>query len=71
LARAIEGDSVARRIAYVMVWRNANHTGRRDEHFFAPYRGQASAGDFVKMKDKSLFLFEDRLPDLYRTTPTR
>ena len=71
LAKAIEGDSVARRIAYVMVWRNANRAGRNDEHFFAPYRGQASAGDFVRMKSDPLFLFEDGLPDLYRSTPTR
>ena len=42
-----------------------------DRHFFAPYRGQASAGDFVKLKDYSLFLFEDDLPDLYRTSPPR
>jgi mannan endo-1,4-beta-mannosidase len=71
LARSIQGDSTARRIAYVMVWRNANRVGRTDQHFFAPYPGQASAGDFVKLKDNMLFLFEDELPDLYRTSPPR
>jgi mannan endo-1,4-beta-mannosidase len=54
-----------------MVWRNANRASRNDEHFYAPYRGQASAGDFRRMKADPLFLFEDRLPDLYRITPTR
>ena len=71
LAPAIEGDSVSRRIAYVMVWRNANRASRNDEHFFAPYRGQASERDFRRLKADPLFLFEDALPDLYRTAAPR
>jgi mannan endo-1,4-beta-mannosidase len=71
LARAIEGDSASRRIAYVMVWRNANRASRNDEHFFAPYRGQASERDFRRLKSNPLFLFEDALPDLYRLGAAR
>jgi len=71
LARAIEGDSLSRRIAYVMVWRNANRLSRRDEHFFAPYRGHPSEQDFRRLKADPLFLFEDALPDLYRTDAPR
>ena len=66
LARAIHGSDASRRIAYVMVWRNANRTTRTDEHFFAPYRGQKSESDFRRLKADPLFLFEDALPDLYR-----
>jgi mannan endo-1,4-beta-mannosidase len=71
LARAIEGDSVSRRIAYVMVWRNANRASRNDQHFFASYRGHPSERDFRRLKSNPLFLFEDALPDLYRAGATR
>jgi mannan endo-1,4-beta-mannosidase len=71
LARIIEGDSVSRRIAYVMVWRNANRAARNDEHFFAPYRGHSSEQDFRRFKADPLFLFEDALPNLYRPASTR
>ena len=67
LASAIKGDSVSRRIAYVMVWRNANRHTRTDEHFYVPYLGQATADDFRRFKADPLFRFEDALPDLYRT----
>jgi mannan endo-1,4-beta-mannosidase len=68
LARAIRGSDVSRRIAYVMVWRNANRASRTDEHFFAPYRGQGSEADFRRFKADPLFLFEDALRDLYRAS---
>jgi mannan endo-1,4-beta-mannosidase len=70
LARVIEGDSLSRRIAWVLVWRNATRAGRADDHFFAPYPGQPSARDFRRLHADPLFLFEDGLPDLYRP-PTR
>ncbi len=69
LARIVEGDSLSRRIAYVMVWRNANRAGRTDEHFFAPYRGQQSERDFRRFKADPLFLFEDELPNMYQPLP--
>lgn len=68
---AIEGDSVSRRIAYVMAWRNANRASRNDEHFFASYRGHPSERDFRRLRSSPLFLSEDALPDLYRTGATR
>ena len=71
LARAIKGSDASRRIAYVMVWRNANRATRTDEHFFAPYRGQPSERDFRRFKADPLFLFEDALPDLYRQASRR
>ena len=71
LAPIIKGDSLSRRIAYVMVWRNANRAARNDDHFFAPYRGQPSERDFRRLRADPLFLFEDELPNLYRPASTR
>jgi len=41
-------------ISYVLVWRNAYD---RDNHFFAPYKGQKSADDFVEFYNSSKTLF--------------
>lgn len=59
LYKAVTNDSV--RIAYLMVWRNADK-----KHHYAPYKGHPSAADFLKFKNKPDILFEDRLPDLYQ-----
>jgi mannan endo-1,4-beta-mannosidase len=67
----IEGDSLSRRIAWVLVWRNATRAGRADDHFFAPYPGQPSARDFRRLHADPLYLFEDGLPDPYRLPPRR
>lgn len=61
LLRAIKSDPVGRRIAWVLVWRNA-----RTDHHFAPYPGHRSAEDFVAFHDDPFTLFEDDLPDLYQ-----
>ena len=66
LLGALRSDSVARRVAWVLVWRNANNATDRPGHFFAPYPGQASADDFVRFRADPLVLFEDELPPLYR-----
>lgn len=53
--------------AWVLVWRNANPATDRKDHFYAPYRGQKSAADFVAFtrgRNPSILL-EDDLPDLY------
>jgi len=55
LTKAI-GDN---KIAYVLVWRN--HGLQKDSgrmHYFAPYKGQVSADDFIKFYKKSNTLFE-------------
>jgi len=66
LLAGIESDPVARRIAWVLVWRNATGTTDRPGHFYAPYPGHPSAADFVRFRQDPLILFEDKLPDLYR-----
>jgi len=69
LLPAIEGDPVAKGIAWVLVWRNANKDTDRPNHFYAPYPGHPSAADFKRFRDDPFVLFEDELPDLYRTPP--
>jgi mannan endo-1,4-beta-mannosidase len=71
LLAGIESDSVARRIAWVLVWRNANFEREHRYHFFAPYPGHPSAADFVRFHQDSLVRFEDELPDLYLAPPSR
>jgi mannan endo-1,4-beta-mannosidase len=66
LLKAIQADSVAARIAYVHVWRNANEDVDRAEHFYAPYPGHASADDFIRFRQDPMILFEDDLPPMYR-----
>jgi mannan endo-1,4-beta-mannosidase len=62
---ALTGDPAARRVAWVLVWRNANEERDRAGHFFAPYPGHPSAADFVEFREHPLILFADELPDLY------
>jgi len=66
LLAGIKSDSVARRIAWVLVWRNATFEREHRHHFFAPYAGQASAADFVRFTEDPLVLLENELPDMYR-----
>jgi len=66
LLAGIKSDSLARRIAWVLVWRNATFEREHRYHFFAPYPGQASAADFVRFTEDPLVLLENELPDLYR-----
>jgi mannan endo-1,4-beta-mannosidase len=66
LLAAIRADSLASRIAYVLVWRNATRAREGRDHFYAPYPGQASAADFARFRADALIAFEDELPALYR-----
>jgi mannan endo-1,4-beta-mannosidase len=69
LLAGITADSVGRRIAWALVWRNATFGREHRYHFFAPYPGQASVADFVRFRRDSLIFFEDELPDLYQLPP--
>jgi mannan endo-1,4-beta-mannosidase len=66
LLAAVRSDPVAQRIAWVLVWRNANHEHDRPNHYYAPYPGHPSAEDFVRFRHDPFVLFEDDLPNLYR-----
>lgn len=57
----LKADPVARRIAYVLTWRNATK-----DHFWVPYPGHPAVEDFKKFYADPLTLFENDLPkDLY------
>jgi mannan endo-1,4-beta-mannosidase len=71
LLPALAADSVTRRVAWALVWRNANPAHDRKNHFFAPYAGHASAADFRRFRDDPLVAFEDEIPDLYHVPPRR
>lgn len=61
LLKNIKVDPVASRIAWVLVWRNANIT-----HHYAPYPGHISAPDFMEFSRDSIILMEEKLPKLYK-----
>jgi alpha-galactosidase len=62
LLAGIKSDTVGARIAWVLVWRNANH-----HHFYAPFVGHPSAPDFVKFRADPLMAFQGDVADLYHT----
>lgn len=64
LLPTLKTDPTTRRLAYVLVWRNANDE-TNPGHFFAPYPGHPSADDFVHFRNDPFTLFEKNLPDLY------
>lgn len=64
LLPVLNADEQTRRLAYVLVWRNAYHE-EMDGHFFAPYPGHPTADDFRRFRDDALILFENDLPELY------
>ena len=66
LLPALTADADTRRVAWVLVWRNANAKSEKVEHFFAPYKGHSSAPDFVKFHDSGYILFEPKLPPMYK-----
>ena len=59
-----------KRIAYVLVWRNAYHHSK-SEHYYAPYPGQKSAQDFVAFSKNERMCFQNDLPKLYKKPKKR
>ncbi len=50
-------------LAYVMVWRNSNY-GKT--HYYAPFKGHAAEGDFVKFYQDKFTIFEDSIGNIYK-----
>jgi mannan endo-1,4-beta-mannosidase len=48
-------------LSYVLVWRNG-----RPDHFYAPFEGQSSAGDFKTFFDYPATLFEKEVSEMYK-----
>ena len=61
LWNSIEADSVTKKIAYLLVWRNG-HLG----HFFTPYPGHNSVPDFLRFYNDPHTVFQNDLPDMYK-----
>ncbi|HEV7331582.1 MAG TPA: glycosyl hydrolase [Flavisolibacter sp.] len=51
------------RLAYVLVWRNDQHS---PTHYYAPFPGHSSVPDFMKFYNDPYTLFEKDLKDIYR-----
>jgi len=51
------------RLAYVLVWRNDS---KSTTHFYAPYPGQVSESDFLKLYNDPFTLFEKDLKRIYK-----
>lgn len=64
LLPTLKADSTTRQLAYVLLWRNANHR-RKPGHHFAPYPGHPSAEDFARFRNDPFTAFGEDLPGLY------
>ena len=65
LLKSLKREPAAKRIAYLLVWRNANRATDRPDHFYAPYPGHSSAADFVMFAEDPLIWLGDDLPSMY------
>jgi mannan endo-1,4-beta-mannosidase len=70
LLNVLDHDQLTRKLAWVLVWRNANAHEDRPNHYYAPYPGHPSANDFNEFYNCPLILFEDGLTDLYKRPTT-
>jgi mannan endo-1,4-beta-mannosidase len=53
-------------LAYVLVWRNDETS---PTHYYAPFPGHTSAGDFINFYKDPYTFFEKDLPDMYHIKP--
>jgi mannan endo-1,4-beta-mannosidase len=51
------------RLAYVLVWRNDQHS---PTHYYAPFPGHSSVPDFMRFYNDPYTLFEKDLKNIYR-----
>jgi mannan endo-1,4-beta-mannosidase len=65
LLAVINANDTTRRIAYVLVWRNANHKNDRPYLYYALYDSSQGTKILCEFLDHEFILFEDDLPELY------
>jgi len=65
LYEALTLNPEAKKIAYVLTWRNANYEKEKRNHFYASFEGHPSAPDMKAFRDTELVMFEDEVPSLY------
>jgi mannan endo-1,4-beta-mannosidase len=61
LLASITYTNESKKIAWALVWRNA-----REDHFFGPYPGHISEGNFIQFYNNPLTTFESDLPQMYQ-----
>ena len=54
-------ESLMPGLSYLMLWRNSK---LMEHHFYVPYPGHSSVGDFLKMKTSKKILFESNINDV-------
>lgn len=69
LLAGVLANKKTRKIAYALVWRNANKEREKKDHFYAPYPGHPSADDFIAFYKNPYVLFTDGLPNMYTIKP--
>lgn len=62
LLSGIEENEQTKKIAYALVWRNEDK-----DHFHAPFPGHESALNFMEFFNSPTVIFNNDLPDLYKT----
>jgi len=60
LLNPLKSDSIARKVSYVMVWRNSDKSD-----FYVPYAGHPAIKDFIKFENDPYTLFEYDMPKMY------
>ena len=60
LLEHIATDSVAQKIAWILVWRND-----RADHHYAPYPDHLSAPDFIQFTKDPIIMMRNQLPKMY------
>jgi mannan endo-1,4-beta-mannosidase len=66
LLAGINANEQTRKIAWVLVWRNANAANEGNDHFHTPHANHPGVDDFRAFKDSELILFEDELPQWFK-----
>lgn len=62
LLAGINATEQTRKIAWVLVWRNANADNEGNDHFHTPHANHPGVDDFRAFKNSELILFGDELP---------
>lgn len=66
LLEPIKSDSLARKLSWLLVWRNHDET-----HHYAPYPGHSSAENFREFEKDPFTWFLSDLPDMYQPVETK
>jgi len=66
MLKGIETNDWTKKITYFQVWRNATKAVEKKDHYYAPFKGQVSENDFLKMVKTDRIMLESELPKMYK-----